>query len=848
MGMKIRVYIRFQRLVIQTFDLPVGTYEIGRSPKCDIQIQHPSIHRRHGQLHVEEKSCSLTEHGQQTVHALKDQSPVSLSAEIDIVTETFANDEVTDSIGSYRELSHKARKRKLLYGVGGAFALLVVVFAAYALLKSQWKSDPNLLLTQVRSKIVEFERIKDSTAINEYKLFGQYSDDDFRDQYGYCTGFLVAPNVVLTAMHCLWGSDFLDLYTHFEIRAFDNKKFKVKKVLGFDAVRDFLFLQMEDMESYGHLQFAESYNVGQTVYTLGNAHGQGIAIREGIMASETADLNDASITHVRYSAGASPGNSGGPLLDPQGNIVALVFAATGAENYNLGTSSKDLVKGYEKFVKDQSPKKVSVILRRLLNFNGYQFLQKQLLPFLPDYAEYPELIQKINNQQLEFEVPIDFENVAQKTLNEAYQKSLSVIEDIERELLSKSETILDWTSFVTEKTPVIIPSQFDSSQNHFYLWKGRYYMVASGFLDTPNRKDFKSYIEQLEKEKKFDFQAYGMNTELVPPDKKSSILYYLPKDVSKGKKMLEDLSQGVLYSQTWITRDENIDDTKIIDTFIKKYLGEDGVISGTYSAFIKPQAVKNFTISKIDKKTKQDKVTDGSGRSWDRFHLQLFEQIHIYIYCTSLPEGLTCASRMIPLDEEYRRQLAEESFRKRILSHFLENPYFWDPSALLTFMQKESSAAMTSLRGITLKQKEQKYSISLKEFGLSLDLPLNLQSIRLQTGLFLSEPKKPSWTGYGAEWIDVEAKQLCGAGVEPLNSQSIFVLNFMRDSLKRLKLKEDEKDKEVPKIWTEKTVTKNNQAVQVYGYCAPLRENPMEVGYYFADFKKAKPLKVNYRK
>ncbi|MBY0315322.1 MAG: trypsin-like peptidase domain-containing protein [Bdellovibrionales bacterium] len=845
--MQTRLYIRFNRLVIQTIDLPAGTYEVGRSEECDIQIQHPTIHRRHGQLQIAEKGCSFTEHGTHKVHSINQDSPVQLSDEIEIVTEDFMSDEKTDDIDIKRKNWQKIKKRKTIYGSLGILSFILIVVGAYLLVKSQFKSDPNELLTQVRSKIVEFERIKDPTAIAEYKSYGQYTDEDFRDQYGYCTGFLVAPNVVLSAAHCLWGSDFLDLYTSFEIRAFDDKKFKVKRVLGFDAVRDFVYLQMEGMESYGHLNFADSFNVGQTVYTLGNAHGQGIAIREGIMASETADLNDPTIKYIRYSAGASPGNSGGPLLDTQGHIVALVFAATGAENYNLGTSVKDLKVGFEKFVTDQKPKSVSIVLRRLLNFNGYQFLQKQLMPFLPDYGEYPELIQKINNQQLEFKMPLVFEDVAKETMDEVHKKSLEVISEIETELRAKNETILDWTSYVTEKTPAILPSQFDQSQNNFYLHNNRYYMNVSGFLDSPNRKDFRSYIETFDKEKKFDFQAYGMNTDLVIPEKKSQIIYYLPKDVSKGKKMLEDLSQGAIYSQTWITK-ENLDDEKVVDTFIKKYLGDDGVISGSYSAFIKPQAYKNFTISKIDKPAKLEKVVDGSGRSWNRFHLKLFDQIHIYIYCTSLPEGLTCVSRMLPVDDDYRREITEGSFRQRILAHFLENPYFWEPKALFEFLAQQSSQSFSSFKGVALKEADSAYKLNLQGFHLQLDIPKNAQSVRLQTGMYLNPQKKVIWTGYGAEWIEAKSKQLCGVGVEPLPTQSIYILNFMRDSLKKLKLKEDQKDIEVPKLWTEKISNKEGVSFQLYGYCAPIRENPMETGYFFADLKKAKPHKVVFKK
>ena len=38
--------------------------------------------------------------------------------------------------------------------------------------------------------------------------------------------------------------------------------------------------------------------------------------------------DEPDVKFIRYSAGTSPGNSGGPLLDARGRIVALVFAST----------------------------------------------------------------------------------------------------------------------------------------------------------------------------------------------------------------------------------------------------------------------------------------------------------------------------------------------------------------------------------------------------------------------------------------------------------------------------------------------------------------------------------------
>ena len=130
------------------------------------------------------------------------------------------------------------------------------------------------------------------------------------------------------------------------------------------------------MESYGHLEFAEDYKIEQKVYTVGNVHGEGIAIRDGIISSKSSDPDEPDIKFIRYSAGTSPGNSGGPLLDANGDIVALVFASTRTENFNLGTPSEDLIEAYERFVQNRGKKQtVNLAIKRVLNFKPDIMLQ-----------------------------------------------------------------------------------------------------------------------------------------------------------------------------------------------------------------------------------------------------------------------------------------------------------------------------------------------------------------------------------------------------------------------------------------------------------------------------------------
>ncbi|MCB9072807.1 MAG: trypsin-like peptidase domain-containing protein [Bdellovibrionaceae bacterium] len=844
--MTLELLVRFNNYVVDQLKLEEGEYVLGRDPSCDICINHSSVHRRHGKIFFKEGQWWFEDFQSEQVQSIQNDYPITLSTTMEMATPMYVAGETTGDIHHHR-FKHRSKKEKLIYGFLAGFAVIFLSALGYYIFSLQMKhSDPNVLLSQVRSKVVEFEKIKNEEAIQDYIRFGNFTEKDFRDSVGFCTGFLVAPNVVLTASHCLWGNDYLDLQTDFEVRAFDGKKYKPMRVLGFDSIRDYLFLEMSGMESYGHLDFAPDFKIGQTVYTLGNAHGQGIAIREGIMANETEDVNDPKIKYIRFSAGASPGNSGGPLLDVEGRIVALVFAATGAENYNLGTSTIDLQEGFKKFVTSKDGGEVQIQAKKLFNFNAQAFLQKQMLPYLPDYNDYPELLEKVQDLQFVFKTPIDFDKVSETILGEVFTKSEAVVSEIEQELLKKGENTLNWKSFVSEKFPVIHPSQFDQSQNSFYKIKNRYYMKIAGFLDSPGKKEFKQYEEQFSKENKFDFQAYGMNTELVPS---TESLLYKPKDTTKTRESLEDLAQGSLYSQFSINT--KISDENLIPQFLKNYLGENGILNSSYSPFIKPQSYKQFVIHDIDKKPESDEVTDGSGRHWQRFHFLLFEQLHFYIYCMNMPEGSVCAARLLPIEDTYRLGIVEDHFRKYILGHFLENPYFWNPENIIKFKETDNGKVLSSFRGIDLTYKEDRLELKIPYFNVGWKLPTSVQSLRFQTGVFYTPEKEVIWTGYGADWIKPGSNpEVCGLGIEPSGTQSTFILNFMRDMEKRLKLKEDDSlnKEDVPKLWIKEASTKNGIKMNVYGYCAPLRENPIEIGYYFVDFKKAKPLDASFIK
>ena len=858
--MKLKLAIIHLDLVLETLELEPGTYNLGRSKENNIVVPHLSLKPKEGCLFFQEGQWFFENSEKTHKEPLGDHGLIHLSDQIALATQEYVETGARQ-LGQFSQLrgqyQEKQRKRMIMVS-GGVACLLFVVLMGYLTVRRESESlQQSRLISRVRGKIVEFEAIRDDRAIGQLKKYAGLKDQDFKASSGFCTGFMVGPNILLTAAHCLMGRLVVDLNTDFYLKTADGKKHGVSRILGFDIKQDYLFLETKGMENYGYLNFAKSYEVEQKVYTIGNVHGQGLAIRDGIISSETTDPDDPGVKFLRYSAGASPGNSGGPLLNRRGDVVALIFAATQSENFNLGTSCEDLRAAYSKYVgQREKPQKVKIQMKRLLNFKAELMLQRLSIPYLPQFDEYPEVVQKFNEIAVEVQVPMDFSQVNPLILapiNREVRETFLKVQDILRQ---KNEVVLDWKSFLSDQTPMILPSQFDLSQKVFTKRKGRYYPQVAGLIDTPTKVDYSKYKRQFEKEKKFDFQAYGYNIGIFkkPIDLLTSDVFYKPKNESGTKQRFRSLSYGLPHSQMVVFGPKNLRKKNFfgLKLFMKNFIGQQGVIGTTMSPFTRPSSMKDFTIKELDfSDLKQEEVKDGLGRSWKKSWLKVFESINIITYCGDLPEGSICIGRAFLVSNDYLLGIIEKNFRAYILSRLLINPYFWAPGPLATYIKQGKAKASPLMKGVSYHIKGGVLKGQLSRFPFQFEIPnaQKIQSIRLQTGLYKKGDQR-HWTGYGLEWVQKEKKKdfVCGLGLEVFGSQAAFILNFLRDRRKQEKLRKikGEPAKPLPGVWY-KPFRGLKTPFQIYGYCAPLEQDPRVAHQYFVDFKKAKALKYKHR-
>lgn len=146
------------------------------------------------------------------------------------------------------------------------------------------------------------------------------------------TAFSIAPGIYVSAAHVMTAG----IGSEFGAPALrvDGNVYPIDKVLKFSQHEDFMVFTVAGTVPGGVLQTSATPAIDEAVYSVGNAQGEGVVIRDGLLTSMTPEDQDGRWKWLRFSAATSPGNSGGPLLDTAGRVVGVVVARSAGENLN----------------------------------------------------------------------------------------------------------------------------------------------------------------------------------------------------------------------------------------------------------------------------------------------------------------------------------------------------------------------------------------------------------------------------------------------------------------------------------------------------------------------------------
>lgn len=147
------------------------------------------------------------------------------------------------------------------------------------------------------------------------------------------TAFAVGPDAYVTAAHVLEAA--VDSqYGSPALRAADGRVYPIDSIEKFSADEDFAVFTLAGAPPAASLTVSRVPQLDDPVFAVGTALGEGVVIRDGLFTSETPEDQDGRWKWIRFSAAASPGNSGGPLLDASGNVIGIVIAKSPNENLN----------------------------------------------------------------------------------------------------------------------------------------------------------------------------------------------------------------------------------------------------------------------------------------------------------------------------------------------------------------------------------------------------------------------------------------------------------------------------------------------------------------------------------
>jgi len=876
-----KIIIRYLGMSIIEKDLQPGGYMIGRSKDNDIQISHDFISRKHAKVFFQDNQWWYQDLRVEHIHYQKDPIPITKKTKIEIenqvelITEDYLDYNETvlyqaaDISGSHSD-NHKDRKkshRPLIAMLTTIVFLLVAGGAIYYYTTLKRPMDANTLFKFVRPKIVEFIKVKNPKAVRDLKKYAGVEDKDFKDEIGYCTGFIVGPGIVLTANHCLHGSVLVDSDIRFKLKTHDGKLHNVERILGFDIKKDFLYLEAPSLKKYGYLEVnPKESSVGEKVYTIGNVAGEGIAIRDGIMASKTKDPDDPDVEFIRYSAAASPGSSGGPLVDEYGKVTALVFASTRAENYNLGTGSENLLKGKEQFVDNLDSKKVKIETRNLLNFHPNSLAYLLYLPISDTWFQNPDLILPLKNIVIKVDVPTDLPSHYDTLISKFNAATLTKFEEVQEKIKEKGLVTEDWASQVTEETPVIIPYQTDIEALYSKPKEGNQLILEKIAILTPmNSYGYNRFKKKFKNENRYNYKATAqvltLNTDLELDDNTYSVLYR--SGSSTYKERLDRFSRRPVcqYLGTHKADDANWDDARQASAkTIMKVLTGKGMLGSSYdSYYLRPKARREFTIKNFDEEIVESNFKDILGRSWKGFSFKLFGNTTIDNYCIMLPQGTLCLSVPYYTVSGALLSVLRENYIKYVLSSIIIAPTYWSVNSLHDYYEKGLTENLPFMNDVGFeKLKDGGIDITLKTLGIKFSIPESKvpQTLRFTSGMYYNGGNK-KWIALGFEGIYPNKKswRIKSIGVELKGSNTSSILSRVRDELKAKKKLKDklgkgklEKEKKNSFIWRKDIKTKKGGIdVVLFGYSAPIVKHGESDRLMSIDFNSREPFEVTYQ-
>ncbi|MEC7246741.1 MAG: trypsin-like peptidase domain-containing protein [Bacteroidota bacterium] len=177
---------------------------------------------------------------------------------------------------------------------------------------------------------------KSTSRVNQFGSLWDFFYNSPSKEYpriGMGSGVIVSSDgYILTNNHVIEGANEIQVTTN------DNKVFKAQ-LIGSDENADIAVLKIENENIFPYIRFADSdqTDVGQWVLAVGNPYNLNSTVTAGIISAKSRDLSDydsKNQSFIQTDAAVNSGNSGGALVNLEGDLIGINTAIT---SNGLGT-------------------------------------------------------------------------------------------------------------------------------------------------------------------------------------------------------------------------------------------------------------------------------------------------------------------------------------------------------------------------------------------------------------------------------------------------------------------------------------------------------------------------------
>ena len=192
-------------------------------------------------------------------------------------------------------------------------------------------SDFTVAADKAIHTVVHVKNVSYTTISNPImEFFYGFKGQQQQEQVGTGSGVIISEDgYIVTNNHVIKDA------TEIEI-TLNNKKAYKAKVIGSDSKMDIALLKIDTDEKLAYSTFADSDNVkvGQWVLAVGNPYNLNSTVTAGIISAKARNLGTNGIqSFIQTDAAVNPGNSGGALVNTNGDLIGIntmISSATGS--------------------------------------------------------------------------------------------------------------------------------------------------------------------------------------------------------------------------------------------------------------------------------------------------------------------------------------------------------------------------------------------------------------------------------------------------------------------------------------------------------------------------------------